>query len=75
MLGLSDPADPPRRLLRVAAVASCPADTLAAMAVLRYGGNSVDAADAGAAMLAVVEPHSTDIGGSVFCLYAPGASR
>ncbi|MCY3597470.1 MAG: gamma-glutamyltransferase [Rhodospirillales bacterium] len=57
MGGLSAPADPPGGLLRVAAVASCPAETRAAMAVLWYGSNAVDAAVAGAAMLAVAEPH------------------
>ncbi|HEU5217037.1 MAG TPA: gamma-glutamyltransferase, partial [Gemmatimonadales bacterium] len=48
---------------------SQPLATTAGLAVLQRGGNAIDAAVTAAAVLNLVEPHMTGIGGDMFALF------
>lgn len=81
LLGSCAATPPTRRAADAAAIApnfvvsANPLASEAGMAVLRRGGSAVDAAIAVQAMLSLVEPQSSGIGGGAFMTYYDGRTR
>ncbi|HEX8215793.1 MAG TPA: gamma-glutamyltransferase family protein [Allosphingosinicella sp.] len=68
-------AQPERAPSQIFVAAAHPLATEAGLAVLRRGGSAVDAAIAVQAMLSLVEPQSSGLGGGAFLNYYDASSR